>query len=81
MKITGIKGLENLSRQDARAVEQLLIENYELGKNGGNLRNKINSISKKKNPTKYEQALLRGEEILKERNYDLYKEILEKKNH
>ena len=32
------------SRDDARAVKQVLIEYNELGKNGGSLLNKINSI-------------------------------------
>ena len=36
--------MKNLSRSDARAVEQALIEIHGLGKNGGTLINKINSI-------------------------------------
>ncbi|MBU7571185.1 MAG: hypothetical protein KAF41_11160 [Flavobacterium sp.] len=58
------KLLENLSKADARAVEQVLIEMYKLPKNGGTLMNKINSISTK-NPG-YGQALERGAELLKE---------------
>gem|GEM_PF-6060438 len=56
--IQPIKGLENLDRYDARAVEQVLIEYYELG----NLYNKINSIATT-NPI-YDQAMKRGKEIL-----------------
>jgi RHS repeat-associated protein len=54
--------MEGLSRSDARAVEQVLIEYYGLGKNGGTLMNKINAISPK-NP-KYAEALRRGVELL-----------------
>jgi hypothetical protein len=60
------KVLQGLSKADARAVEQVLIEMYKLGgKEGqvGQLLNKINSIAKS-NPI-YEQAILRGAEILK----------------
>ena len=35
-----------LSKQQARALEQVLIDMYRLGKNGGQLLNKINSIAK-----------------------------------
>ena len=62
LSIEPIDGLQNLSRSDARAVEQVLIENYGLGKNGGSLLNKINSISPV-NPI-YPQAMGRGAEIL-----------------
>lgn len=58
------KALEGLSKADAKAVEQVLIELYKLPKNGGNLLNKINSIAKK-NPA-YGEALKRGAEILKD---------------
>jgi filamentous hemagglutinin len=64
IEIEGIKGLENLSRADARAVEQMLIHYYGLGKNGGTLINMITSISSVNNPTAYEQALVRGKELL-----------------
>ena len=59
--------LENLSREDARAVEQALIVIHGLEKNGGTLINKINSIS----PTNanYKQALERGYELLKSIGY------------
>jgi len=60
--IQGIQGLHGLSLADAKAVEQVLIENYGLGKNGGTLTNKINSIAKT-NPA-YAQALVRGKKIL-----------------
>jgi RHS repeat-associated protein len=54
-----IRGLsENLSRFDARAVEQVLIENYGLA----NLENQINSIAAT-NPI-YQAAIQRGNEIL-----------------
>lgn len=68
--ITKIRGLEGLSRADARAVEQTLIDFHGLGKDSGSLINKINSISKIKNPTKYEQGLIRGAELLKNAGYE-----------
>jgi RHS repeat-associated protein len=58
-RIEPIQGLQNLSRFDARAVEQVLIEHYGLP----NLLNKINSISPD-NPI-YPEAIQRGYEILK----------------
>ncbi len=58
-KIVPIRGLEHLSRSDARAVEQVLIEHYGLE----NLYNRINSIAVG-NPT-YQGAVQRGTEILK----------------
>jgi len=54
--------MENLRPEDARAVEQVLIEIHKLGKNGGTLLNKINSIAES-NP-KYAQAIQRGYELL-----------------
>ena len=62
IQIKGIPGLGNLSRYDARAVEQVLIEQYGLGKNGGTLLNQINSIAPS-NPI-YQQSTQRGLEIL-----------------
>ncbi|MBY8962546.1 hypothetical protein KJK34_07250 [Flavobacterium sp. D11R37] len=59
--------MKNLSRKDAKAVEQALIEIYGLGKNGGTLLNKINSISAR-NPN-YASQLERGYEILKSIGY------------
>jgi filamentous hemagglutinin len=56
--ISPIQGLENLSRTDARAVEQVLIENYGIE----NLYNSINSIATS-NPI-YQEAIQRGSEIL-----------------
>lgn len=53
-----IDGLQNLSRFDARATEQVLIERYGLP----NLYNQINSIAAK-NPI-YTEAISRGKEIL-----------------
>lgn len=69
VKVTHIMGLDNLSRADARAVEQTLINYYGLGKNGGTLLNKINSISATRNPTAYETALIRGKELLDSVDY------------
>jgi RHS repeat-associated protein len=56
--IRPIQGMENLSRYDARAVEQVLIEQYGLN----NLYNQINSIASQ-NPI-YSEAVRRGIEIL-----------------
>jgi filamentous hemagglutinin len=61
--IEPIPGLQGISREDARAVEQVLIEYNGLGKNSGTLLNKINSISKN-NPV-YAESLKRGAELLK----------------
>ena len=58
-QIEPIQGLENLSRYDARSVEQVLIERYGIG----NLYNQINSIATT-NPI-YQKAIERGTEILK----------------
>ena len=68
--IDRIEGLQNLSRADARAVEQTLIDYHGLAKDGGTLINKINSISSVKKPTKYEQGLIRGTELLKKAGYE-----------
>lgn len=67
IRIQAIPGLTNLSRTDAQAVEQVLIENYGLGKNGGTLINKINSISPT-NPI-YPKAFQRGTQILQTVKY------------
>jgi hypothetical protein len=56
--IRPVEGLDHLSRWDARAAEQVLIEHYGLA----NLYNKINSIGVS-NPI-WGQAIQRGEEIL-----------------
>ena len=62
IEIDAMPGLQGLSRDAARAVEQVLIERYGLGKNGGTLLNKINSIAKN-NPI-YDQAIALGNRIL-----------------
>ena len=61
------KILGDLARSDARAVEQALIEIHGLGKNGGSLLNKINSISNA-NP-EYADLLRRGYELLSSIGY------------
>lgn len=59
--------MSNLSREDARAVEQALIEIHGLGKNGGSLMNRINAIARS-NP-KYAVMLRRGLELLESIGY------------
>jgi hypothetical protein len=59
--------LGGLSREDARAVEQALIEIHGLGKNGGTLLNRINSIART-NP-RYAALLRRGMELLESIGY------------
>jgi len=59
--INPIEGLENLSRADARAVEQVLIEENG-GPGGGQLLNRINSIATS-NPL-YAQSIQRGCDVL-----------------
>jgi filamentous hemagglutinin len=65
--IRQIDGLSGISRADARAVEQVLIEFNGLGKNGGALLNKINSIAQA-NPI-YGHSLERGRSILSSIKY------------
>jgi hypothetical protein len=65
--IQAIPGLGGLSRADARAVEQALIEFHGLGKNGGTLLNRINSIART-NPA-YAGAMARGTELLVKAGY------------
>lgn len=65
--IEELPGLTDLSRADAKSVEQVLIEKYGLNKNGGSLSNKINSISP--NNDIYEESIARGKELLKEAGY------------
>ena len=67
IEIEEIEHLQNLSRDDARSVEQVLIEYYGLGKNQGTLLNKINSIAPS-NP-KYADMLRRGNEILQQAGF------------
>jgi len=59
--------MQGLTRSDARAVEQALIEIHRLEKNGGTLLNKINSISKTNEI--YGSQLQRGYELLKSIGY------------
>jgi hypothetical protein len=56
-----------LSRSDARAVEQALIEIHGLGKNGGTLLNQINSIAAS-NPA-FAAQLTRGYQLLQSIGY------------
>jgi predicted GIY-YIG superfamily endonuclease len=65
--IDEIFGLTNLSINEARAVEQALIELHGLSKNGGTLINKINSIAKS-NPS-YASALQLGRDLLIKAGY------------
>jgi filamentous hemagglutinin len=67
IEVEQIGGLENLSRADARAVEQVLIEYYGLGKNGGTLLNKIYSIVSTE--PEYAAYLSRGRELLQQAGY------------
>jgi excinuclease UvrABC nuclease subunit len=61
------KLMGGLSRSDARSVEQALIEIHGLGKNGGSLLNKINSIAVR-NPA-YATQLSRGYDLLRTIGY------------
>lgn len=67
IEIDEIPGLQNISRSDARAVDQVLMEYNGLGKGGGSLINKINSISTA-NPI-YAESLARGSALLKTVGY------------
>ncbi len=68
IRIRLVDNLPPLSRADAKAVEQTLIELHKLKKDGGTLINKINSIAKA-NP-KYADAIKRGGEILIQSGYN-----------
>ena len=70
ISIRAIPGLLNLTRIDARAVEQALIEIHGLDKRGGTLMNKINSISSK-NPA-FNQRVQRGMELLRHVGYPIH---------
>jgi hypothetical protein len=61
------KVVGGLTREGARGVEQALIEQHGLGKNGGALVNKINSIAKS-NPI-YKGAVQFGRQVLKSIGY------------
>lgn len=65
--IERIPGLSSLTKGEARSVEQVLIEFHKLGKNGGSLLNKINSIARK-NPI-YARSMREGAEILRKVGY------------
>lgn len=67
ISVQAIEGLTNVSRAEARAVEQVLIERYGLGRLGGQLQNSINSIAKD-NPV-YEQSIKMGQELLRSSNW------------
>lgn len=70
LRLNGIrinKLMGHLSREDARAVEQALIEIHGLAKNGGTLMNRINSIARS-NPS-YATMLRRGLELLESIGY------------
>ena len=69
--INKIPGLDDLTRKDARNVEQALINAFGLKKNGGRLSNKINSISPLNKH--YQRRVARGNEILRRVNYDCRK--------
>jgi filamentous hemagglutinin len=71
IEIDPIPGLQGISRDDARAVEQVLIEYNGLGKSGGSLLNKINSIART-NPI-YAGALTRGRALLQSVGYPGFK--------
>ncbi|MEN4013085.1 MAG: hypothetical protein ROW48_13700 [Bellilinea sp.] len=67
--ISKFPGLEGLSQQDARAVEQVLIEQFKMSKHGGSLSNLINSISPRRGEF-YKNAIARGTKLLED--IDLY---------
>jgi hypothetical protein len=47
LKYTGIIGATGMAKNAARVLKRKIINEYGLGKNGGQLLNKINSIAKK----------------------------------
>lgn len=68
--IEKIKGLSNLTRAQARSVEQVLIEYYGLGGKAdqtGQLLNRINSISKGRDT--YKQSLKQGLKLLEQAGF------------
>jgi RHS repeat-associated protein len=67
IKIDPIYGLDGLSVSDAKAAEQVLIEQYGLNGYGGQLMNKINSIAAS-NPS-YASSISRGHELLEAANF------------
>lgn len=62
IQIERIPGLDNLTRVEARAVEQVLILRYGLQKTGGSLMNRINSIAESR--PDFGALLRRGVDIL-----------------
>lgn len=72
MKIQQIAGLVNLTRGQARSVEQVLIEFYGLGGKAGQtgqLINRINSISDSR--PFYKESLKQGFELLEKAGFKL----------
>lgn len=67
IEIQPLDNIPPLTKSDAKAVEQTLMEIYGLEKNGGTLINRINSIAKS-NP-EYAGSIVRGAEILAEAGY------------
>lgn len=65
---TTITGLEDLTRYEARNVEQALIDGHGLHKQGGFLENLINSISRLR--PDYEERLQKGYDKLEEVGYE-----------
>lgn len=78
IRISQIPNLKNLSREDAKACEQFLIDFYGLGKKdqaeGQLYWNMINSISKT-NPN-YPDATVRGKKLLDDSGFDYKKHLL-----
>jgi len=70
-RIDEIEGLSNLSYEDALAVEQTLIDEYGLSKNGGTLLNMRNNIDILKYPERYINWQFRGQELLKKAGYPI----------
>jgi len=58
-----------LTKKEARGVEQALIEHHGLGKDGGTLINRINSISATRNPSFYQEAVTFGRQLLQSLSY------------
>jgi hypothetical protein len=67
LRIEEIPGLGRLSKADARAAEQALIEHHGLARDGGTLLNRINTIAK--TSSRYGQWLQRGIDLLTQAGY------------
>jgi hypothetical protein len=63
--------MTGLTKDEARGVEQVLIETRGLEKNGGDLKNQINSIAK--SSAKYDPLTRKGRELLKQIGHDTFK--------